>query len=165
MKRRRDWLVAFGACVVALPCAAPAQTPASPRIGWLSAGRHPFIEDFRRGLDELGHRDVSIEERYPREDQPDALLALARQLVQEKVDVIVTSGMPAALAAKQATTSTPIVSITDGHVEAGVVASLAHPGGNVTGLSLMSGELAAKWVELLHEAVPRIARVAVLRDD
>jgi putative ABC transport system substrate-binding protein len=161
--KRRDWLVAFARCAAALPLAARSQSSASPRIGWLSAGRHPFIEDFRQGLAELGYRDAGIEERYPPEDRPDALPPLARELVADKVDVIVTSGIAAALAAKQATTAMPIVAITAAHDEVGLVASLAHPGANITGLAIMSSELAAKWLELLHEAVPRVSRVAVLR--
>jgi putative ABC transport system substrate-binding protein len=162
--KRRDWLGAFARCAAALPLAARSQSSASPRIGWLSAGRHPFIEDFRQGLAELDYRDARIEERYPPEDRPDALPPLARELVADKVDVIVTSGVPAALAAKQATTSIPIVAVTASHVELGLVASLAHPGANLTGLAIMSSELAAKWLELLHEAVRGVSRVAVLRD-
>lgn len=123
------------------------------------------IETFREGLRELGYvegKNVMIEYRYA-EGKLDLLPSLAAELVQQQVDVIVTVGTPGVLAAKNATGTIPIVfvSVSD-PVANGVVASLARPGGNVTGLSILAPELSRKRLELLKEAFPKVTRVVVL---
>jgi ABC-type uncharacterized transport system substrate-binding protein len=161
---RRAFIGAMAGGLLAAPLAARAQ----PRvlIGWLSQGPHPFIASFRRGLRDLGYvewKDVLIEERYAG-GEPARLPQLAVELVKRGANVIVTSGSAAGLAVKTATTSIPIVSITTDLVAIGLVPSMGHPGGNVTGLSLMSVDLSVKWIELLRHAFPKIARIAVLGD-
>ena len=140
-----------------------------PRIGFLS-GVSPSaisarIEAFRQGLRELGYvegKNIVIEWRYA-EGKLDRLPALAAELVRLKVDVIVTGGPPATRSAKQATATIPIVmAFDDDPVGSGFVASLARPGGNITGLSTLSPEISGKQLELLKEIVPKLSRVAVL---
>jgi putative ABC transport system substrate-binding protein len=154
--------------LLAAPLAAQAQ-PAGKvyRIGTLNLGspsRSPLAEAFWQGLRELGYvegRNVIVEERWA-EGRPERLPGLAADLVRLKVDVIVADGT-VALAAKQATTTIPIVMpLSNDPVRAGLVASLARPGGNVTGQAFLSEDLGGKWLELLKEAVPRVSRVAVL---
>ena len=122
---------------------------------------------FRQGLADLGYvegQHYVIEARWA-EGQLDRLPRLAAELVHVGVDVIVTHGPPAIRAARDATTTIPIVMSRMDDADAyGFVASLAHPGGNITGLSFQSGQLSTKWLELLREAVPRFTRVAVLWD-
>jgi len=154
---------------------AEAQQPAEkvPRIGYLSTSsrtiesKSPAMEAFRQGLQELGYvegKNISIEYRYA-EGKSERLPELAAELVRLQVDVIVAPGTPAVQAAKQATTTIPIVfpGVAD-PVAFGFVASLARPGGNITGLTNYSRELSGKRVELLKEALPRLSRLAVLRD-
>ncbi len=152
-----------------LPVKGYPQQPASPRrIGVILGASSPESEvaqAFRQGLLDAGYsegRDVVIEWRSASGDYarvPD----LAANLVKRKVDVIVVSTTVAAQAVKRATSTIPIVTITGGDpVASGLFASLAHPGGNVTGLSFMTTELTAKRLQLLKEATPRVARVAVL---
>jgi len=155
--------------LLALPFPAQAQHPTKiPRIGLLgtsslsaNAGR---IEAFRQGLRELGYvegKNVVIELRSA-EGKLDRLPELAAELVRLKVDVIVTSGPPATRAAKEATATIPIVMALDNDpVGSGVIASLARPGGNITGLATLAPELSGKQLELLKETVPRLSRVAV----
>ena len=152
------------------PLAADAQQAAKvPRIGYLATNlaRNPHLpEAFRQGLRDLGYvegRNVVIEYRDA-EGKLERLPALAAELVALKVDVIVAAaGTPPALAAKQATRALPIVFIGAGEpVTSGLVTSLARPGGNVTGLSLLFPELVGKCLELLKQAVPGVSRVAVL---
>jgi len=139
------------------------------RIGWLSTGsttsHGPLLEGFREGLRELGYmegRNIAIEYRWA-EGRLDRLPQLATELVQLKVDVLVTAGSPGIRAAKQATTTIPIVMAAGGDpVGSGYVASLARPGGNITGLSNLAEDLVAKLLELLKGAVPGVSRVAVL---
>ena len=137
------------------------------RIGVLRSGSppDPFVEAFRQGLNELGYaegRNISIEYRWA-EGRDERLPRLAADLVRLKVDVIVAAGS-AVLPTKQATTTIPIVMpVATDPVGLGLVASLARPGGNITGISFLSEELPGKWLELLKEALPRISRVAVLR--
>ena len=138
------------------------------RIGVLTLGLTPSappVEAFRQGLREHGHvegQNIALEFRFA-EGRIDRLPALAAELVRLKVDVIVTESNAAALAAKHATQEIPIVMAVAGDpVRAGVVASLARPGGNVTGLTLIHPELSRKRVDLLKEAIPRIALVAVM---
>lgn len=136
------------------------------RIGTLAPGsRPPSPDPFAEALRELGWVDgqnIVIEDRWA-EGRTDRLAALAAELVRLKVDVIFTRSWPAAVAAKQATTTIPIVISRAGDpVGAGLVASLGHPGGNITGLGDLATELSAKRLELLKEAIPKLARVAVL---
>jgi putative tryptophan/tyrosine transport system substrate-binding protein len=156
--------------LLASPLAAEAQpAPKIARIGYLSpnlGGSPRLSEAFRQGLRDLGYiegRNVVIEFRDA-EGKPERFPALAAELVALKVDVIVTTGgTPAALAAKQATKTIPIVfTATADPVGSGLVTSLARPGGNVTGLSNLSRELVGKGLELLKQAVPGVTQVAVL---
>lgn len=136
-------------------------TPASP------AARQG-LREFNQGLKDLGYtegKNIAFEIRWA-EDKLDRLPALAAELVQLKVDIIVTHGPLGVRAAKEATTLIPIVmGRMDDVVERGFVASLARPGGNITGLSFQTGELSGKWLELLKEVQPKMSRVAVLRDE
>ena len=156
--------------VLGTPLAAEAQQPPKiPRIGYLapfspSAGAR-FIESFRQGLRELGYvegQNIFIDYRWG-EGSPNRFAPLAAELVQLKVDVIVTSSNAAVAALQQATRTIPIVVATMGDpVGSGFVASLARPGGNITGFSTQSEELGGKWIALLKEAAPKVSRVAVL---
>lgn len=125
-----------------------------------------MIEGFRQGLRERGYvegQNIIIEYRFS-EGRNDRLPALAAELVALKVRLILASGTPASFAAKQATSTIPIVmgGIAADPVETGLIASLAHPGGNITGMSMMTAQLGGKRLELLKQTVPRLARVAVL---
>ncbi|MGH7774911.1 MAG: ABC transporter substrate-binding protein [Candidatus Binatia bacterium] len=146
---------------------AAAQKPAKvPRVGFLSGGMQgPLHEAFREGLRGLGYiegRNVAIEHRFA-QGKEDRLHELAAELVRLKVDVIVTLSTLDALAAQQATRTIPIVMmISSDPVGTGLVASLARPGENITGLTTLSPELSGKRLELLKEAVRRLSRVAVL---
>jgi putative ABC transport system substrate-binding protein len=169
MKRRIAWLIT----PLLLGCIhlAEAQQPTKkvPRIGFL-ASRSPtssssVTEAFRQGLRELGYvegQNIRIEYRHA-EGKPDRFLDLATELLRLKVDVIVTSSTPGVLAAKKASSTIPIVfgSIND-PVASGLVASLARPGGNATGLTNFSPVLGGKRLELLKETVPKVTRVAHL---
>ena len=152
-----------------MPLAAEAQQAAkAARIGYLAsdraAGAH-LIEAFRQGLRDLGYvegHNVVIEYRDA-EGKYERLPALAAELVALKVDVIVAGGTPQALAAKQATRTIPIVLTGAGDpVTSGLVTSLARPGGNVTGLSVLRPDLVGKCLELLKQAIPGVSHVAVL---
>ena len=129
------------------------------------AGHSARIEAFRQGLRELGYvegKNIVIEWRSA-EGKLDRLPALAAELVRLKVDIIVTAGATATRAAKEATVTIPIVMTQDSDpVGSGFVASLARPGGNITGLSTLAPEISGKRLELLKEIVPRLSRVAVL---
>jgi putative tryptophan/tyrosine transport system substrate-binding protein len=154
------------------PFAAEAQQANKvPRIGVLWGGpaefARPYVEAARRSMGELGYvegKDFTVEYGFG-ERRPGAADALAPELVRRKVDVIVAAGDPAIQAARRATTTIPIVMVAAGDpVKSGLVASLARPGGNITGMTFLSTELAAKRLEILKEAVPRASRVAVLRN-
>jgi putative ABC transport system substrate-binding protein len=156
-------------CALAFGFPAEAQQPAKvPRIGYLNAVSPSTVSDrieaLRRGLRELGYvegKNIFIESRYA-EGKLDRLPALAAELVGLKVDVIVTSGPLPTRVTKEATSTIPIVMAQDSDpVGNGFVASLARPGGNITGLSALRPELSGKQLELLKEIVPRLARVAV----
>jgi len=145
---------------------AQAQQPTKiPRIGYLVASTtSPRIEAFRQGLRELGYvegKNIVIEWRYA-EGKLDRLPALAAELVRLKVDVIVTRGPLPTRSAKEVTNTIPIVMSSVGDpVAAGFVASLARPGGNITGLSTLAPEISGKQLELMKEIVPKLSRVAV----
>ena len=161
------WLVAL--VLASLPLAYAQQPKKIPRIGFLSptppAAISARMEAFRQGLREFGYverQNIAIEYRWG-EGRSDRLPEFAADLVRIKVDVIVTAGPQATRAAKEATATIPIVMAFDNDpVGNGFVASLARPGGNITGLSTLYPEISGKQLELLKEIVPRLSRVAVL---
>ncbi len=163
-------IVTLALGILAAPLAADAQQPAKvPRIGFLhpepiSAHLH-LLDAFRQGLRELGYvegQTIALEVRSA-EGKRERLPALAAELVRLKVDVIVTAAVPGIQAAKQATKTIPIViAVVVDPVATGFVASLARPGGNITGLSMMAPEVFGKRLELLKEVVPAVSRIAVL---
>jgi ABC-type uncharacterized transport system substrate-binding protein len=165
---RRDLLI-IGSMSVAWPLAARAQQKAMPVIGFLGSGSPgpfaPYVAAFRQGLSETGYvegQNLAIEYRWA-EGSYDRLAAMAVDLVGRKVDVIVTSGGPAsALAAKNATATIPIVFSAGDPVADGLVASLARPGGNLTGFSGIFVELDSKRLELLSELLPQAKVIALL---
>jgi putative ABC transport system substrate-binding protein len=165
--RRREFLSVLGGAT-AWPLVAHSQQ-AMPVIGFLHPTSGEAFPDrlraFRQGLKETGYvegENVTIAFRFA-ENQSDRLPALARELVQSRVALIAAANGPAILAAKAATTTIPIVFIApEDPVKLGVVASLSRPGGNLSGINFITGELAAKRLELLRELVPRMARMAVL---
>jgi len=165
---RRELLLLL-ACAVIAPRTLRAQQKAMPVIGLLSGGASgafaPAVAGFRRGLSETGYvegQNVTIEYRWA-EGRYDRLPSLAADLVAHKVDVIVTiGGTPPALVAKDATATIPIVFGVGDAVELGLVASLARPGGNLTGVSVLGGELTPKRLEIISELVPRAKVIALL---
>jgi putative ABC transport system substrate-binding protein len=167
--RRRDFIAGITAAT-AWPITARAQQAAMPVIGFLdsrpSEGMRERVRAFRQGLKDIGlveGENVGIEYRWA-ENDIDRLPALAAELVRRRVTVMAVPGGPAtALAAKAATSAIPIIFVVnEDPVRLGLVASLARPGGNATGINILTGELAAKRLELLRELVPGAARVAVL---
>jgi putative ABC transport system substrate-binding protein len=168
--RRRDFLAGLGSVAAAWPSAARAQQQAVPVIGFLNSGSPEafaaYVAELKVGLREMGFiegRNVAIEYRWARGDY-ERLPALAAELVAQRVAVIVaTGGDPSARAAKAATSTIPIVfGAGDDVVQSGLVESLSRPGGNATGISLLTAELEAKRLELLGELVPHARNVAVL---
>ena len=163
---RREFVAALGSAA-AWPLVARAQQAGiGHRVGYLNPGsEHPLDKAFFAALGELGWvegKNVVFERRYA-ENRLDRLPVLAADLVSLKVDVIAAAGTLGPLAAKQATSTIPIVMAAAGDpLGSGLVASLARPGGNVTGMSLMLPDLGGKQLELLKEVLPRLARVAVL---
>jgi putative ABC transport system substrate-binding protein len=167
--RRREFIFILGGAAAAWPLAARAQQPAKPTIGFLVSGtalsHGPWVAGFVQRLRELGWiegRTVAIEYRWA-EGRADRAAEIAAEFVQRKVDVIVTSGTAFVVAAKQATSVIPIVFAAAGDpVGTGLIASLARPGGNITGLSIQQTDVAAKRLELLREVVPSLGRLAIL---
>jgi putative ABC transport system substrate-binding protein len=163
---RRKALLAFAA-VACVPLGALAQpTDRVWRLGYLSTSNDPErLDILRRAMRDLGYvegRNLVIVARFANSN-PARLPPLAAELLEAKADVIVASGTPAVVAAKKASTTVPIVTPGAGDpVGSGLVASLAHPGGNVTGVSNFSGDLAPKLVEMLKAAVPKLSRMAIL---
>jgi len=168
--KRREFITILGGVAAAWPLAARAQQAAMPVIGYLgpssferSAGFS--LVNFKRGLAETGYvedRNVTIEYRWA-DDQYERLPALAVELVQRRVAVLVAAGSPTALPAKAATTVIPTVfMVASDPVELGLVASLNRPGGNLTGVAYLNVEVAPKRLELLHEFVPTAKRFALM---
>src|SRR5215216_735820 len=166
MMRRREFITLLGSAAAVWPLAAGAQQPAIPVVGYLST-RSPdesahIVTAFRNGLNEIGYvqgRNVAIEYRFA-EGRYDRLSALAADLIRRPINVLVaTGGTASAIAAKPVVPATiPLVFAMGGDpVKLGVVASLARPGGNITGVSFLINALAAKQIELLRELVPSAA--------
>ncbi|MGB6750858.1 MAG: ABC transporter substrate-binding protein, partial [Xanthobacteraceae bacterium] len=166
--RRREFIALAGGAAAAWPLAARAQQPGKlPTIGFLgadAAGWRPWTDAFLKRLRELGWIDgqtIAIEYRWT-EGHPERVAEIAAEFVRRKVDLIVAYGI-AVPTLKQATAVIPIVfAIAQDPVGGGLVASLARPGGNVTGLSLQDSDVAGKRLELLREIVPSLRRLAIL---
>ncbi len=172
MLNRRTLLVALGTTAFAVPNSSAQQHPGKPpQIGWLvpttQAEWDGLLEEYRLGMRELGYiegRTVETEYLYA-DGHFDRLPDLAAKLVEHKVDLIITASTPAIIAVKRATEKIPVVfAASSDPISTGVVASLARPGGNITGLSLMASDLSAKRLELIHTLVPRMSNIAVLWD-
>jgi putative tryptophan/tyrosine transport system substrate-binding protein len=165
--KRRDFITLLGGAAAAWPLAVRAQQAAMPVIGFLGAGT-PSASDWvtafvqrLRELDWIEGRNIAIEYRWA-EGRPDRAAESAAEFVRRKVDVIVVQGTPPAIAAKQATVAIPIVFTAVGDpVGNNLVASLAHPGGNITGLSSQQSDLATKRLELLREVVSQLHRLGI----
>src|SRR5450631_1326261 len=172
MWNRRTFLLALGTIALGVPSSSAQQHSGKPpRSGWLvpttQAEWDGLLEEYRLGMRELGYiegRTVETEYLYA-DGHFDRLPDLAAKLVEHKVDLIVTSSTPAIMAAKRATEKIPVVfAASSDPISTGLVASLARPGGNITGLSLMASDLSAKRLELIHTLVPGLSNIAVLWD-
>jgi putative ABC transport system substrate-binding protein len=170
MIERREFITLLGGAMVAGPVAARAQEPAMPVVGYLNSGSAgpsvEGVEAFRRGLAESGYvegKDIKIEYRWA-DNQYDRLPALVADLIRRKVAVIIASGaVNAALTAKEATRTIPIVfGVGSDPVQVGLVASLNRPGGNVTGATQISRELLGKRLELLRQLLPHATAISFL---
>ena len=167
--RRREFITVLGGAAAGWPLAADAQQPAIPVVGFINAGTADAstgrIAAFRKGLSEAGYTEGQnvIVEYHWLEGHYDRLPAVVTDLVQRRVAVIATRGIEAALAAKTATTTIPIVfGVGEDPVALGIVASLARPGGNATGVNFLANEIDAKRFGLMHELLPKATRFAVL---
>jgi ABC-type uncharacterized transport system substrate-binding protein len=169
--KRREFITVLGAGAVAWPLVARGQQSLTPRVGWLSFASpesSPALPFFQQGLADAGYvegRNLVLEYRWAR-SHPELFPTLAVELVQSRVSVIAAvSGVPAARAAKAATSTIPIVFITPGDpVQSGLVASLNRPGGNLTGLTMTNTVLTAKQIELMHELLPAGRPLAIMSD-
>jgi len=169
--QRREFITLLGGASAAWPLAASAQTPPKiPRVGYIAGASATTIEHtvgaFRQRLRELGYvegQTIALEVRYA-EGRLERIPELVAELVGLKTDVLVAPTSQAALAAKKATGTIPIVMVGTDPVGLGLVASLARPGGNVTGLSYFNEAIIAKRLQFLKELVPGLARLAVLRN-
>src|SRR5437867_10523269 len=160
-------VLVFALCALLLALCSYAEAQSKiPHVGILFIGGRdqPHLEEFKQGLRERGYsegKNIVLEYRYA-EGQYDRLPDLAKEFVQEKVDVIVTTSSISAQAARKATRTIPIVMTSGSPVERGLAESLAKPGGNVTGLTVMAVELTGKRLEILKETLPKMTRVAAL---
>ena len=167
--RRREFIALLAGIVVTWPQAAPAQQPAIPVIGYLDSRSPAAVEDrlrgFHQGLKEVGYiegENITILYRSA-DDRLDRLPLLAAELVSRSVAAIVTGGLPSALAAKAATTTIPIIfGVGVDPVQLGLVASLSQPGGNLTGIDAFTAQSGAKRLEVLHDLLPKVARIGVV---
>jgi putative tryptophan/tyrosine transport system substrate-binding protein len=168
MSKYRKWVGIVGRVLTFAMCGAVAeaqQVKKLPRVGFLQPGIFPpaYREEFRKGLRQLGYVEgENILVEYRAAEGPKELPTRIAELVGVKVDVIVTWTTPGTLAAKQGTKTIPIVAVSGDPVETGLVASLARPGGNVTGFAILTTDLEAKKLELLREAIPGVSRIGVL---
>lgn len=170
-RRLRAALILFAAALLAVPLLPPPthaqRTLRAPRIGYLAldSSPSPYFDAFRAGLRRVGYvegQNITIESRFA-DGKADRLPALASELVNLKVEMIAGTSGPVAQAAKRASATIPIVvGVSGDPVEAGLVSSLARPGGNITGMSYLQPELAGKRLQMLREVSPKISRVAVL---
>jgi len=173
MRKVRVLSILFVALLLAVAVIAEAQQPTKiPQIGYISGtgnetNQGPYVEALRQGLRELGYiegKNFTIEYRGA-EGKTDRIPSLAVELIERQVNVLIVATLPAILAAKQATKTTPIIMVASVEpVASKLVDSLARPGGNLTGISTLAQDLSGKRLELLMEVVPRLSRVAVLRD-
>ena len=167
--KRREFITVLGSVAVAWPLAAGAQQTAMPVVAFVFGGSADasarYVAPFRKGLNETGYvegQNVTVEYHWL-EGQHDRLPALMADLVRRQVAVIVTPGFVPSRAAKTATATIPIVfGVGEDPVRTGLVASLARPGGNATGINFFTQEVVAKRLRLLHDLVPKAVRIAVL---
>jgi len=165
--KRREFIAALGSAAAWPVVARAQQSERVRRVGYVwigTPGSDIGLAGLRQGLVDRGYvigRNLLLEVRYA-EGQPDLVSDLVAELLALNVDVLATPGTPIARAAQRATSTVPIVCISGDPIGAGLVKSLSHPGGNITGLSLLSGDYSAKWLELLKEMVPRVHQIAAL---